>query len=590
MTYKTKKEPPSQPLRKTAYVSKALIAHKGLSNQAFRIACVMLAHKESCEPTIAEAAIMARVGRGGRRKAAKSLIEAGVCAHDGQIAYTYRNPREQYARMNPATIMRADVSDPALRVFAALSGFADRAGFAFPKYSTLSTKSTVPPRTLRRAMSLLDQLGLVSEQRRGRGSSWKFVNDPSLFTETDAPDLPEETCQEVLASALAVVGREPAPREGTICERKLKYAHRTLVARSMLFLDLRSSTERKNQKPAATDRAGACGTSSPAASGIQNSHSTVALRTSQVERSALHSGSAHLASDRGSLPWPTHSSARLVEPNRLQDPESEKTKQADPHPPFRGPPSPKESRFRRIGVVRNRMQRVVLQRTLRPYFSSWDSATFRAISVGALDPRRADSVREGFSLHVAQKLDWTESYTFVAGKTGSMKQRGHGLFKLGDLGGAGSPDAIQPKPEIMVDDQTDVMCLLNAELRRRFGDSVTAKLPARLTGRQRGQIKKSIQTCYSDEQIVKMIRVLVWDWEEIRTGFWPKQRLPMPNMNSLVTYADTLIQYVDTGVPSNDPARRGRSGYAERYLTPGGSSGASGAPPAAPRGFSLDDL
>lgn len=620
MTHKTKNSTKNQPLRRIAYISKALTSHKGLSDQAFRIACVMIAHKESCEPTIAEAAILARVGRTGRRKSKRALIETGVCARDGTISYAYRKVREQYSRINPATITRDDLTDADLRVFVALSGFADRAGFAFPKYSTLSTLSTLKERTVRRAMSNLRRLGLVSEQRRAKGSSWKFVNDPLLFSELDGPDLPSETSQ-VMSRALKLVGREPAARIGGLDGCKLKYAHQTLVVRNMLFLDLRSKTERKNQESAppvrpfrASDserRSDPCqsrAAHSPASVGGRsspNGSAPLMRREEAASQSAVYQASPNLATVLGghcavaleSRAAHQHFIQMRAAPEafypRAEKTEAKKEERLRAPSPSSAAPLPRLlDKISRLGRASNRMQRMVLQQTLRAHATSWDCVTLRAIAAGALAPRDADSAREGWALHAQQKSGWTETYSrpIRGGKNQSMKNRGHGLFNTGKLGGRGSPDSIQPKPEFMLDDQTDVMCLLNAELRRRFGESVTEKLPVKLTGRQRGQVKKSIQTCYSDEQIVKMVRVLVWDWEEVRSGFWPKQRLPMPNMNSLVTYADTLIQYVDTGIPTTDPARRGRGGYAERYLTPGDSSGLNGEAPAAPRGFSLDSL
>jgi hypothetical protein len=239
------------------------------------------------------------------------------------------------------------------------------------------------------------------------------------------------------------------------------------------------------------------------------------------------------------------------------------------------------------------MRRVTLKQTSRLSLTAWDCSTFRAIEAGALDPRRTDLACGKLKGRLWLAPVWTETYSYEidGGKTQSMSQRGHGLFKLGKLGGPGSRDSVQPQPEIMTNDQTDILCLLAAELRKRFGEEVNPRLPRSLTGKQRGQLKKTIIERFGEDQITKMIRVLVWDWEEVRVGFWPKTPMvPMPTVDHLVTFCDVLVQFVDSGVPSTDPARRGRAGYAERYLTPGGPSERGGGAPAAPHGFSLDSL
>lgn len=619
MRYRTKKRAPGQPLRKTAYLPKALIAHKSLSNQAFRIAAIMLAHKTSCEPTIAEAAILARVGRDGRRKSARVLTESGVLAPDGKISYSYRVVRNQYARLDPTTLMREDISDSALRVFAALSGFSDRAGFSFPKYSTIALNANVSERTVSAAMSELRALGLVSEHRQAFGSSWKFVNDAARFEDTDAPDLPTEDRQGELGHAVEIVGRDFAGRtdarsralSDALPDHKLLYAQRVLVARYLLLFRKSSRKEStKNQVAHPDIGAVAFGHSSGQGVTQQNARDPEAnIKTARMFHE-LHGSAAPpiLATSgaEGTRAGVVSSRTAL----RERTPGEEHTSADDRSDCrsallsaggtcglglFKGvAPSFDAVRYVRLNRARKEIRRWSVQRssTITSQLSAWDCNTLRALDVAAITSDKTDAFRSGYA-NGWSPWRWKESYSCGpdAGMEMSMKQRGHGLFKTGKLGGPGSLQSEQPHPEIMTDDQQSILFELHAELRKRFGPEIEPTLPKALSAKQRGQLKKSIQSLYGGEQITKMIRVLVWDWEEIRVSFWP--RMPAqryPNIQALVVFAEQLVQLTETGAPSTSPERRGRSGYAARYLSPGDQSGRDHGAPRPPRGISLDGL
>lgn len=110
------------------------------------------------------------------------------------------------------------------------------------------------------------------------------------------------------------------------------------------------------------------------------------------------------------------------------------------------------------------------------------------------------------------------------------------------------------------------------DIARHFADEVTKKwpdakasLPMNLSGKH-VKLTRTLAEEFSGEQIKSMIRVLVWDFEEIKkskTFFPPCADLVRPWIDQLYNYRYALASATGTGI--TDPTSR-ISAYAQRYL------------------------
>jgi len=541
MTNKTTKRRASQPLRRTIYVPRSVTFNKSISHKTFRIFAALLAHKPSCEPTPTEAAKLVGVGDRARISGVRRLMALSILTQEGRVANKYRVVREDYSRVNPATIMRADLSDVGLRFLVALSGFADKTGFAFPKVSTLSTKIGVSRRTGCTAMSELQRLGLIAQQPRRQKSSWKWVLDEERFPGVDPIDLPATITEK--PDAL------PAQLAEGVTAAKFKYAASVTLARRSLFLTLSTEDYRRKIKSGRASQskllAPLATSPSPLRTALFNPGTTAAV-LEESPRVAL----------RGSVKG--EKTPRVVSTHRASE----------------------------------RMARAVVSR-FSPVvpLTSWERITLRAIAEGACKPPV-----QKILIPISQSPRLVEIYSVtLGGMQNSMRnpRSSKSFFGLEPTRPGKSVDAqdyVQPQPEISLDDADNLLYELHSEMKKRHGEGISILLPRMITTKERAQLKKVLQVRYTPEQITRMIKVLVWDWEEVRVATWPKLgSQPLPDLNALILFHAFLVQHILSGVPSVDPARRGRVGYASRYVDP--VSGQT--PPGCvhpPQGLDLEDL
>lgn len=608
--------PRSQDLRRTTILPKGLVLHKGMTPQAFRILAAKLAHKPTREPSIPEAGKLVGVGRDGCRRTTYILKELQVVTADGTVCTQHRVNKKRYVRLDPAVIFDHTLSDLGLWVLAALSAHTDRAGFCFPKIPTLATRLGVSERGVTRALKELTDRGLTVDYRRPNGPSWRFVLHERLYTLTSPPDLPVETQPEEIARIAARTPRLLAEADSPADAARISYARNAYILRVLLYL--LKKKKYKNQGRERTTDARPAGGHPPCASpqDSQASQDAAQRAAEDSQRNPKRDGIARAGSvrvgdaasifrdeigppDPGcvfSSPAQLYACETLVSVLSAVDrPEAGSTHARLSAPALARSPGCKPSlaqgsvfdatRQHRLRKARNRFQRQQMLRETKLSLCAWDCNTLRAIDAGAVDARRTDYAK-GRYFPLWEPIRWREESAVSLSRRTDMR-RGHGLFKLGKLGGSGSPESVQPRPEFVTDDADGIFAELNSELRLRHGEQINAMLPATLSKKERGQFRNLIQNRFNSTQLTNMVRVLVWDWEEIRQiGFPRMPRQPYPNVNALVLYADLLVQHVLTGVPSADAARRGRSGYAERYL----SKATGQSPPAKPRGVNLDQF
>jgi hypothetical protein len=113
----------------------------------------------------------------------------------------------------------------------------------------------------------------------------------------------------------------------------------------------------------------------------------------------------------------------------------------------------------------------------------------------------------------------------------------------------------------------DVLALLRGEIEEKYGSKSCVSIPLQLTGKERSQVRSVILGRYAPSVVIGMIRVLVWDWEVARTTCFPfRHQSPIPTVEALVQYQETLASAVTTGL-KYDGSRRGEwNTYSARYL------------------------
>ena len=102
-----------------------------------------------------------------------------------------------------------------------------------------------------------------------------------------------------------------------------------------------------------------------------------------------------------------------------------------------------------------------------------------------------------------------------------------------------------------------------------FKDEVLLRWPEaqfsiELSAKDKGQLKKSI-SIYEAHQVLDMVRILVWDWETIRTSCFPfMPNRPRPTIENLWRHSGDLFPAINIGITDS---REGRvSKYYERYV------------------------
>ena len=84
---------------------------------------------------------------------------------------------------------------------------------------------------------------------------------------------------------------------------------------------------------------------------------------------------------------------------------------------------------------------------------------------------------------------------------------------------------------------------------------------------QAGKIKRAILTKYEPKVVLRMIRVLVWDWEVAREVCWPpRKEHKFPDVESLVLYRVALSGATITGFDYTGARRGEPNTYYMKYL------------------------
>ena len=108
--------------------------------------------------------------------------------------------------------------------------------------------------------------------------------------------------------------------------------------------------------------------------------------------------------------------------------------------------------------------------------------------------------------------------------------------------------------------------LLRSEIREKYGDQAARSLEFSASGKDKKSCQNTILSKFSPEVALKMVRVLVWDWEMVRTQFPPAPLVKHPRLEHLVRYRAILSTSVDTGVDYDQKLRGSPKSYANRYL------------------------
>lgn len=109
----------------------------------------------------------------------------------------------------------------------------------------------------------------------------------------------------------------------------------------------------------------------------------------------------------------------------------------------------------------------------------------------------------------------------------------------------------------------DVARLLADEIIKKWPDATT---PTNVSGKHT-KLSNDIINEFDGQTVLSMIRILVWDFEEIRKNksfFPPSSHLNWPWIDQLYNYRHALASSVGTGI--TDSTSR-TSAYAQRYLS-----------------------
>ena len=88
-----------------------------------------------------------------------------------------------------------------------------------------------------------------------------------------------------------------------------------------------------------------------------------------------------------------------------------------------------------------------------------------------------------------------------------------------------------------------------------------------LTGKQRGQIKNTILRKFPPDVVLNLVRLLVWDWEIAKRECFPfRHSVPIPPIDALIQYRETLASAVSTGLSYTGDFRGAENTYRHRYI------------------------
>lgn len=123
---------------------------------------------------------------------------------------------------------------------------------------------------------------------------------------------------------------------------------------------------------------------------------------------------------------------------------------------------------------------------------------------------------------------------------------------------------VKPVESITPETNMDVARLLVDEITKKWPDAKT-RLPENLSGKH-VKLTRALTEEFNGEQIRSMIRVLVWDFEEIKKSkaFYPPCPSDYPWIDQLYIYRFALASVTGTGI--TDATSRS-STYAQRYLS-----------------------
>lgn len=107
----------------------------------------------------------------------------------------------------------------------------------------------------------------------------------------------------------------------------------------------------------------------------------------------------------------------------------------------------------------------------------------------------------------------------------------------------------------------DYWIYFKSEVRKRWPE---AKFPNDMTGKDRKQLRLSILD-YEPEDVVEMIKVLVWDWEAVRCNCFPfMKNRPIPTIENLWKYHHDLFSCIGIGMTDTRESRV--SNYKRKYV------------------------
>jgi hypothetical protein len=113
----------------------------------------------------------------------------------------------------------------------------------------------------------------------------------------------------------------------------------------------------------------------------------------------------------------------------------------------------------------------------------------------------------------------------------------------------------------------DVLRLLRAEIKEKYGSDAARRTPVSLSGRLKAMVRSVLIDRYEPQVVTSMIRVLVWDWEIARVSCFPfRPQVKTPTIESLVQYQETLASVIDSGFSYTGGMRGAWDTYARKFL------------------------
>lgn len=130
------------------------------------------------------------------------------------------------------------------------------------------------------------------------------------------------------------------------------------------------------------------------------------------------------------------------------------------------------------------------------------------------------------------------------------------------VAGSKYTNATPPPPE----SPRDLLELLRSEIREKYGDKAARALDSDPTGKDSKSCNTTILSKFTPDVVMKMVRVLVWDWEMVRTQYPPAPLVKHPRLEHLVRYRAILSTSVDSGVDYDQKLRGNPKSYANKFL------------------------